>query len=45
MIYSYNKSPKDALFFKFILLLICLFCLLGIDEFDTQRTVQHDIFL
>ena len=31
--------------FFFGVILICLFCLLGIDEFDIHRTVHHDMFL
>ena len=45
IIYSYSKSQQNALFLKFILLLVCLFYLLGIDEFDIQMTAHHDIFL
>jgi len=45
MIYSYNKSQQYVLFLKFILFLICLFSLLGIDEFDIQSTVHHAAFL
>ena len=32
-------------FFFGVLILICFFCLFGIDEFDIHRTVHRDIFL